>query len=168
MRLFIAVRFPENITKALSDTMTDLRSQGAGGNFSRAENLHLTLAFLGEVRLPDGVCRAMDKVTVLPMRLELGGSGSFRDLYWVGFKESPELTDYVKKLRVQLKKEEIWFDDKQFNPHITILRKAKHTENVQIHVRNEAFTAKKISLMRSERIEGKLVYTEIYSKEFDC
>ena len=165
MRLFIAIRFPENIKDALSDTIKDLRARGVSGNFSRAENLHLTLTFLGEVESPKIVCAAMDKVSAAPIRLGLGQGGSFKDLYWVGLKESPELKDYVKRLRAQLKRDGIWFDGKAFNPHITILRRARNAEGVKICVRNEAFTAKKISLMKSERIDGKLVYTEIYSKE---
>lgn len=165
MRLFIAIRFPGNIKDALSDTMADMRRQGVCGNFSRTENLHLTLAFLGEVESPEGILRAMDRINAAPIRLDLGEGGSFGDLYWVGFKESPELKDYVKRLRVQLKKDGIWFDSKAFRPHITILRKARHTEKLQLHTRKETFTASKVSLMKSERIEGKLTYTEIYSKE---
>ena len=165
MRLFIAIRFPGNIKDALSDTMADMRRQGISGNFSRAENLHLTLAFLGEVESPKIVCAAMDKVNAAPIRLELGRGGSFRDLYWAGLKESPKLKDYVKRLRAQLRKDEIWFDSKAFNPHITIFRRAQNAEGIQLHIRKEAFTADRISLMKSERIDGKLVYTEIYSKE---
>ena len=165
MRLFIAIRFPENIKDALSDTIKDLRAQGVSGNFSRTENLHLTLAFLGKVGFPESVCGAMDKVSAAPMRLELERGGSFKDLYWVGLKESPALKDYVRKLRAQLRNDGIWFDSKAFNPHITILRRARNAEGVKIYVRNEAFTANRISLMKSERIDGKLVYTEIYSKK---
>ena len=168
MRLFIAIRFPENIKKALSDTAADLRRQGVRGNFSRSENLHLTLVFLGEVKSPEGVLKAVDRVSFTPVHLELGEGGSFGDLYWVGLKESPELEDYVKRLRTQLKKDGIWFDSKAFNPHITILRKARSTEKIQLRIRNEAFTAAKVSLMKSERVEGKLIYTEIYSKEAGC
>ena len=166
MRLFIAIRFPGNIKDALSDTMADMRRQGVSGNFSRAENLHLTLAFLGEVESPEDVLKAMDRINAEPIQLELGEVGSFGDLYWVGFKDSPELKDYVKRLRAQLRKDGIWFDSKAFRPHITILRKAGHTEKLQFRVRNEAFPASKVSLMKSERIEGKLTYTEIGSKEF--
>ena len=163
MRLFIAIRFPENIKKALSDTAADLRRHGVRGNFSRSENLHLTLVFLGEVKSPEGVLKAVDRVSFTPVHLELGEGGSFGDLYWVGLKESPELKGYVERLRAQLKKDGIWFDGKPFRAHITIVRRARNAENAKLHVRDEAFTAKKVSLMKSERIGGKLIYTEIYS-----
>ena len=163
MRLFIAIRFPDQIRKALIETTTDLRRQGVGGNFSRVENLHLTLAFLGEVKSSEQICRAMDQVNDEPFRLTLDGSGSFGDLYWVGLKESPELTDYVKRLRNLLREEEIWFDPKAFRPHITIVRKARHEGKVQIRLRKASFPVTRISLMKSERKDGKIVYTEIYA-----
>ena len=163
MRLFIAIRFPEQITRALAETMTDLRKQGVSGNFSRVENLHLTLAFLGEVKSSERVCRAMDQVAGEPFRLTLGTGGSFGDLYWVGLEESPELTDYVKRLRKKLREEEIWFDPKAFKPHITIVRKAKHEGKVQMRLRKASFPVTKISLMKSERKDGKVAYTEIYA-----
>ena len=165
MRLFIAIQFPDQVRKALIDTMTDLREQGVSGNFSRTENLHLTLAFLGEVGSAERICRAMDQVTGAPFRLTLDGGGSFGNLYWAGLKESPELADYVKRLRKKLRDEDIWYDPKAFRPHITIIRKAEHEGKVQIRLRKETFLVTKISLMRSERKNGKLIYTEIYAAD---
>ena len=48
MRLFVAVLLSEPMRQALLDTMAQMRAQGARGNFTRKENLHVTLAFLGE------------------------------------------------------------------------------------------------------------------------
>ena len=163
MRLFIAIQFSDQIRKVLAETMTDLRRQGVSGNFSRVENLHLTLAFLGEVKSPEQICRAMKQAAGEPFRLTLGTGGSFGDLYWVGLKESPELTDYVKDLRAKLQEEKIWFDPKAFKPHITIVRKARHEGKVQIRLRKASFPVTKISLMESARKDGKLIYTEMYA-----
>ena len=165
MRLFIAIRFPENIKAALTDSMADLRRRGVSGNYSRVENLHLTLAFLGEVQSPKRVCKAMARVGARPFTLTLGGCGSFGDIFWVGLERCPELEDYVGRLRAGLRDDGIWFDQKAFRPHITMIRRAGHTENVNPMLRKESFQVGKISLMKSERINGKLVYTEIYSSK---
>ena len=69
MRLFIAVRFSNHIQKSLQQTMADLRRQGVRGNFSRVENLHLTLAFLGEVQDPEPVCEAINAAAAAPFSL---------------------------------------------------------------------------------------------------
>ena len=47
MRLFIALPLCGDARQALLDVQQDMRNQGVRANFSRAENLHLTLAFLG-------------------------------------------------------------------------------------------------------------------------
>ena len=143
--------------------MTDLRRQGVRGNFSRVENLHLTLAFLGEVQDPEPVCEAMNAAPAAPFSLKFSESGAFKDLYWVGIEENPKLAAYAEKLRAELRSREIWFDAKAFKPHITIVRRARYEGKIQISVHPEAFTVARVSLMKSEHRNGKLVYTEIYA-----
>ena len=46
MRLFLAINFPEGVKNALSSGMTALARRGVRANWSRRENLHLTLEFL--------------------------------------------------------------------------------------------------------------------------
>ena len=48
MRLFIAIQLDERVKNALEHMQTALRKQRVAGNYTRAENLHLTLAFIGE------------------------------------------------------------------------------------------------------------------------
>lgn len=48
MRLFIAIQFEEKILDALNDFQDDLKEKGVTGNYTKRENLHITLAFIGE------------------------------------------------------------------------------------------------------------------------
>ena len=48
MRLFIAVQFNDEILNTLSGLQDDLCEQGMKGHYSSRENLHLTLAFIGD------------------------------------------------------------------------------------------------------------------------
>ena len=50
MRLFIAIPFSEEFKGELIRVQNEMRANGVRGNFSRAENLHVTVAFLGEVK----------------------------------------------------------------------------------------------------------------------
>ena len=163
MRLFIAIQFPKPVKAALVQTMEDLQRQGVSGNFSRVENLHLTLAFLGEVESYEGVCRVMDQVKAQPFLLTLGESGSFGDLYWIGIKPCLQLENYVKRLRKKLSEEGIGYNSKAFKAHITLIRKAKHTDGIKFLLPKESFWVTKIALMKSEILDGKLTYTELYS-----
>ena len=55
MRLFIAILFEEKIINALTQFQDNLKAKGVKGNYSRRENLHITLAFIGEYGNPDEV-----------------------------------------------------------------------------------------------------------------
>ena len=47
MRLFVAIQFSPAVRSTLLEAVETLRRQGSG-RFTRPENLHLTLAFIGE------------------------------------------------------------------------------------------------------------------------
>ena len=48
MRLFIAVELSDEMKKAAASALHDYKKSGARGNFVPLQNLHLTLAFIGE------------------------------------------------------------------------------------------------------------------------
>ena len=62
MRLFIAIRLSDEMKKALVTCMHDLKKQGVEGNYVPAQNLHMTLAFLGEYDDPAKVKDVIRKV----------------------------------------------------------------------------------------------------------
>lgn len=45
MRLFIAINFTPEIKKVLARTIHNLSKEAVKGNFTKIENMHLTLAF---------------------------------------------------------------------------------------------------------------------------
>lgn len=170
MRLFIAVCFPEEVKKALRQCADNLVAQGVRGNVTPSSNMHLTLAFLGEVKARDmkKIHEAMDRVSFSPFTLSFEGSGRFRDLCWVGLKESKELKNCTDSLRRELNEQEIEFDPKPFKPHITIIRKAQNLNGKEPLIPKLSFPVNRISLMKSERIEGRMKYTEIYAVQAGC
>ena len=97
MRLFIAIAFPNKIKDRLKAGMDDLRRQGVRASWSRRENLHLTLEFLGELDSAKEAIAAMEQVQAAPFRLEFAPSGRFRrregDIFWLGIQ--PNLVPIV-------------------------------------------------------------------------
>lgn len=166
MRLFIAIQFPDRIKHALSYLQQDMRDCGLKGNYTKDENLHLTLAFIGEYNNPDEVLDALETLDFESFFIELDGFGNFGDLYWAGIKENEELIKLVKRIRRVLSGNGIPFDRKRFSPHITVLRKASFAGNpdsFKIYVPDEALKVERISLMRSDRGKNGMIYTEIGS-----
>ena len=165
MRLFIAVRLDNNIKDALTEVQSALRANHVGGNFTKIENLHLTLAFIGEYGDPDRVLEVMRTVSFEPIPICLEGFGSSGDLYWCGLAQQDRLTAYVKRLRRALAEAGIPFDRKRFSPHITLLRKATVDRLPRIDVPAASMTADAVSLMHSERGKNGMIYTELGSAE---
>ncbi|MBR4210811.1 MAG: RNA 2',3'-cyclic phosphodiesterase [Oscillibacter sp.] len=164
MRLFIAIRLSDEIRSGLAEVQSFLRNRGVSGNFTRPENLHLTLAFIGEYADPESVLDAMRGVPFAPFSVRLDGFGSFGDLYWCGIGGDNGLSAYVKRLRRALAENGIPFDRKKFSPHITLIRKASFDRNrgfPGLTVPDASMEAERVSLMRSDRAKSGMVYTEI-------
>ena len=164
MRLFIAIKFEEKILDSLTDFQDVLRGQGVSGNYTRRENLHITLAFIGDYGNPDEVLDVMDQVDFSPIKISFECVGSFGDLFWVGLADNPKLTSYVKRLRRGLSDNSIPFDRKKFSPHITLIRKYSCRGGRKISVPISpmgTMTVTRISLMRSERGKNGMIYTEL-------
>ena len=101
MRLFIAIRLSRPLVETLKQAQRDMRHQGAEGNFSREENLHLTLAFLGETEDAAGALSAMEEVSGGgAIRLAVSGVGRFGDLWWAGVEENLRLKTAAENLLI--------------------------------------------------------------------
>lgn len=110
MRLFIAIRLSDEMKKALINCMHDLKKQGVEGNYVPAQNLHMTLAFIGEYDDTEKVKKVLKKVPMPEFRLSLSEKGNFGNILWAGVKGNQKLKAYVKELRAALDEEGIPYD----------------------------------------------------------
>jgi len=169
MRLFIAINFNDEIKDALCDASAELMAAAKRGRTPRRENLHLTLVFIGETTRVDDILDVMEEAAeeafTEPLRIALSEAGVFKgrggDLHWIGVENTPELKRLVKILSDGLRAEGFEIEKRRFTPHITIGREIILVSEASIMVRAASMTADHISLMRSDRIDGRLVYSEI-------
>ena len=164
MRLFTAIQLSDSIRNSLSAVQTYLRDHGVRGNYTKIENLHLTLAFIGEYSDPDSVLEVIRSVPFAPFQMRIEGFGSFGDLCWCGIGENDDLLTYVKRLRRALAENSVPFDRKKFSPHITLLRKAEYDRRrgfPGVTVPDVSMQVSGASLMRSDRTKSGMVYTEV-------
>ena len=99
MRLFIAIRLSKAMKEALLDLQRALHARGVRGNFTPEENLHLTLAFIGEYPDAEAVSDALAGVSFTPFTLHLAGMGCFGDLWWAGLDRSEALGALARRVR---------------------------------------------------------------------
>jgi len=168
MRLFIAVNFNDNTKSRLLALRDGLRARSSGGNFSAPGNLHLTLAFLGEcdVRQTNAVKAVMDTIRFATFEIIIDRVGRFGETWWVGLRESKSLLQLQRELSGKLIAAGFALEQRQYTPHITLGREV--TTDTRPHT-IEPFgeTVCAVELMKSERVTGKLTYTEIYKKTCD-
>ena len=163
MRLFAAILFPGDVRRTLIGTMHDLKARRVGGNYVSADNLHMTLCFIGEIQNSEPVKEAMKSVPLKPFHLTLTDPGNFGNTLYVGVKGGQKLKEYAKALRGALDAAGISYDRKSFEPHITLVRSASDVKLQGIVIPKTEMMVRKISLMKSEQKNGKTVYTEIFS-----
>ena len=60
MRLFVAIQLNEKVKHSLLSIQEKLRRLGVRGNYTPPENLHLTLAFIGDYPKPDSVLEVLE------------------------------------------------------------------------------------------------------------
>ena len=160
MRLFVAINLSDEMKDALISAQNEMYDLGIRGNYTKEENLHLTLAFIGEYPDSEPVMDALSAVSIRPFDIALNGIGSFGTLWWAGMKDSPALTAVVRRVRRVLAEHDIPFDRKRFSPHITLIRKPSG-EMPGIDIEPASMTVTKISLMRSDRGRNGMIYTEL-------
>lgn len=130
-RLFIALPIGESVSANLERAG---KGWTAGGvRWLRAENMHLTLAFLGEVEerrfdeLESAVLAATEGVAS-PVHLRARSLGAFPNeerarVVWAGvYGEVPKLIELHERLVTELRRATFEVDSKRFRPHITLAR----------------------------------------------
>ena len=171
MRLFIAVNFTDEVKKRLLEIQERLRSQSLSGNFTRPENLHLTLAFLGETpeEKLSSLFQIIEDIKVTPFEVFFNHTGCFihsrKELWWIGAGENDpglrQLGDIHGQLLSRLLDARFSVDERPFNPHITLGREIKHSRPISLCCPEITVSINRICLMKSERIKGVLTYTAL-------
>jgi 2'-5' RNA ligase len=121
MRDFIAIDLPAPVRSALGRVQSAL-------SFGRAvddEQLHLTLAFLGE-QPDDAIEAAHDALSALRIpafELHLQGLGSFGgDVLWAGLRDPAPVVALHDRLVPALHGAGIVLERRRFRPHVTLAR----------------------------------------------
>ena len=164
MRLFVSINLSDEMKDALITAQDELYDRGVRGNFTSEENMHLTLAFIGEYPDAEPVLDALSAVSFTPFEITLEGMGCFGDLWWAGIQDSPALAAVVRRVRRALAENGIPFDRKRFSPHITLIRKASG-KMPGIRMQPVSMTVSAVSLMRSDRGKKGMIYTELGAQE---
>ena len=159
VRLFYALWPPGD----LQGRLAAWAKQAAGrGRPMRRENLHLTLAFLGDTDaalLPD-LCALAAELRFAPLRLRLDQVGYWKHnrIVWCGAYAEPEaLRALVDELRARLAAAGVRYDPKPFVSHVTLVRNAAGLPAAPAWAPLDWEVAD-FALVASARVEGRVSY----------
>lgn len=169
-RLFYAIEFPEDIRQNLYQAGRELASWAEHGCWTRPENIHLTLQFIGEspdTWLPDLTEIARQAASASSSFIvSFDGAGTFGragDILWIGIKPQPVLSDLATHLGDLLRLKDLPYETRRFSPHITIGRQVRLDSRRLADWTMPPLQCRidSLSLMESTRIEDRLVYRPI-------
>lgn len=172
---------PEELKARISGIQERLKPAGADVSWTRAEGMHLTLKFFGEIeeKRISKIEKAMDMAVagIPPFTLTVSGMGMFPDarrprVVWIGLKEDGgSLMRLYKGVEEELRKIGFPSEDRKFTPHITLgrLRSNKNVDKLLKLVEEEktaelgSFKVSDIHLIQSMLKPAGAEYTELYS-----
>lgn len=141
MRCFVAVLLSPETRRGVAEASSALCGTSRGFRKVSAENLHITLQFLGELEESTAL-QVQEKLSaafsgVSPFTLELAGCGAFPTarrprVLWVGTRlGAPELIQLATRVAGALHPLGLR-PDKPFAPHVTVARSRERTGPIQI------------------------------------
>ena len=130
MRLFVALELSDAVRGAIRDLITRLQHARADVRWVRAEGMHLTLKFIGEVAEEklSPVKQALAGVaSAKPVEMNFRGLGYFPHerrprVLWVGIEASENLAELAAQMQAALEPLGIARENRTFVPHLTLAR----------------------------------------------
>jgi 2'-5' RNA ligase len=164
LRVFFAV-WPERSLRATLGDLASEIAQETRGRPTAPENIHLTLAFLGEQRASTMamLCALAARVGGSPFAMSLDEVGCFRKsgIAWLGASApQPELVALQERLAHELRGRGLPVDDRPYAPHLTLARR------IEIAIRRSlpapiVWKVSSFALMASETTASGPIYRSL-------
>jgi len=181
LRCFCAIGLSDEVRTALARVQQELAETDVPVRWVPPECLHLTLVFYGEITPDLAAELARDLETraaaMPPFELDVCGLGCFGPptaprVIWAGARETPHALQSLQHgLSTFARGQGLDTDDRPYTAHITLGRGQRRRRTAALTVpldsyRNFSFgsmSVSRVSLMRSERVQGGVRYTAQYT-----
>jgi RNA 2',3'-cyclic 3'-phosphodiesterase len=172
VRSFIAIELPEEIRRELH--AIEMKIQAQAGDSARktvrwvaANNMHLTLKFLGEVSAANLqiLTQAIKEATGRYPAFEftVNGLGAFPNtrrprVVWVGVEAPPDLLAIQKAIEAETRRLGYPSEERPFSPHLTLGRTAQNARPEEIARLAHALSEMKIGLVGRVQAEEVILF----------
>lgn len=185
IRAFIAIDLPGPIHTRLGESIRQLQlhcNNSRAARWVAAENIHLTMKFLGEVsptniQLLSGMLQS-EAARHKSFDIKIGGLGAFPTIrrprvVWTGVAAPPALAGLQKSIEAATIRLGYAPEDKPFSPHLTLARIAHNATLEEVNQIGEALLKNQsgeigtmrveaVRLFRSDLRPGGAVYTQLF------
>ena len=164
-RLFFAIELPTTIQRQIVRWRADCFSPEAGRPVAAA-NLHLTLAFLGDVSAEKqrALAAMAGRIAQQEFTLHLDDAGQWprSRVVWLGTRQPPRgLLQLANMLRAQAARSGCYQSPQPFHPHISLLRNTSHAVAIPAPGFSWTFTVDEFVLYESVFHQGRTRYTPL-------
>jgi 2'-5' RNA ligase len=173
MRSFIGIPLTNDARETIYKIYPDIKNL----KFTKKENLHITVKFLGEVKeekiekIKEAIeesCNDITKFKISSNRLSAFPSLTYARVIWANVIEGVSIIEKIyKKLEKILEKTGFKKEDRKYIPHITIAR-AKTGVDITDYLSKFEMNSEvnEIVLYRSDLTSTGPIYTEIFKYNF--
>ena len=182
MRLFVALELSAEVRETIAALIRELKPLDVSWKWTRAENLHVTLKFLGEIPTEqlDYTAAVLRQVPFgRSLTLRFRSMGFFPNerrprVLWTGIDAPPDLLVLAKNIEDALEGVGVPKDDRAFTPHLTLARNKEGRVSQKLRDGLAKYadrdfgivTASAFHLIRSELKSNGAEYTTLAS--FPC
>lgn len=164
-RLFFAIELPGEVQQQIVHWRAASFPEDAGRPVAAA-NLHLTLAFLGEVSADKqrALSAMAGRIRQPGFTLTLDDAGQWlrSRVVWLGTRQPPRgVLQLANMLRAQAARSGCYQSPQPFHPHITLLRDAGQAVAIPPPGFHWAFQVNTFALYESVFIQGRTRYTPL-------
>ncbi len=135
VRLFSAIAIPDDVAEVLTRRQTGL----PGARWRTAEQLHVTLAFYGDVEEPraDDLAGELSRIGGGPFEITLSGVGSFGEAHrngtiWAGVESSERLNVLAARCKAAGERAGVRMEKREYRPHATLAYLKSHTDPARV------------------------------------
>jgi len=135
MRVFIGIKLNENCIESIKRELKSFKKIGSPIKWTRDENIHLTLKFIGEInenKLEELISKIQERINeIIQFKMIIRGFGAFKrngilTIFWTGVEKSKELYKLYTLIEDSCHSIGIKKELRDFVPHITLGRNKKN------------------------------------------
>lgn len=161
IRVFFAI-FPNKLVQKQLAHQAEILESTYGGRKVRTQHLHLTLLFLGDISTHriEALQQTMKNISAKKFALSLDEICYWKrnQIIYIQAKQfSTELLFLIDSLKIALSEAGFLFDKRSYRPHVTLIRKATHTTEINLNTPIK-WHVNKWSLIQSKQTEHGVDY----------